>query len=85
MATFNQVSLETHEGHLSVCVELDRDPVQVAAQVADMLEHRSRSITGQTTYDARRGRAHLRRSAVNNPPADHETQPRPPAGDTSPV
>ena len=38
---FNQVILETHGGHLSVCVELDRDPVQVAAQVADMLERRS--------------------------------------------
>jgi hypothetical protein len=38
---FNQVILETHEGHLSVCVELGRDPVQVAAQVADMLERRS--------------------------------------------
>jgi hypothetical protein len=37
---FNQVILETHEGHLSVCVELDRDPVRVAAQVADMLERR---------------------------------------------
>ena len=23
---FNQVILETHDGHLSVCVELDRDP-----------------------------------------------------------
>jgi hypothetical protein len=38
---FNQVILETPEGHLSVCVELDRDPVQVAAQVADILERRS--------------------------------------------
>ena len=38
---FNQVILETHEGHLSVCVELDHDPVQVAAQLADMLERRS--------------------------------------------
>ena len=38
---FKEIILETHEGHLSVCVELDRDPVQVAAQVADMLEHRS--------------------------------------------
>jgi hypothetical protein len=32
---FNQIILETHDGHLSVCVELDRDPVQVAVQVAD--------------------------------------------------
>ena len=38
---FNQVILERNEGHISVCVELDRDPVQVAGQVADMLEHRS--------------------------------------------
>jgi hypothetical protein len=38
---FNQVILETRQGHLSVCVELDRDPVQVAAQVADMLERRN--------------------------------------------
>ena len=38
---FNQVILQTHDGHVSVCVELDRDPVQVAAQVADMLERRS--------------------------------------------
>ena len=37
---FNQVILETHEGHLSLCVELDRDPAQVAAQLADMLERR---------------------------------------------
>jgi hypothetical protein len=49
---FNQVILETHEGHLSVCVELDRDPVRVAAQVADMLERRGWSITGQTAPEA---------------------------------
>jgi len=30
---FNQIILETHDGHLSVCV--DRDPVQVAVRVAD--------------------------------------------------
>jgi|SoiMetStandDraft_5_1073268.scaffolds.fasta_scaffold215349_1 hypothetical protein len=38
---FNQVILQTHEGHLSVCVEVDHDPVQVAVQLADMLEGRS--------------------------------------------
>jgi len=38
---FNQVILETHDGQLSVCFELDRDPVQVAVQAADMLERRA--------------------------------------------
>jgi hypothetical protein len=30
-----------HLGNMVVCVELDRDLVQVAVQVADMLERRS--------------------------------------------
>lgn len=36
---FSQVVLETREGHVSVCVELDADPLRVAEQVADILSN----------------------------------------------
>jgi len=35
---FNQVVVATREGHVSVCVDRDADPVRVAAQVAALLE-----------------------------------------------
>jgi hypothetical protein len=37
---FHQVVLESPDGHVSVCVEQDADPIPVAEQVAEILRQR---------------------------------------------
>ena len=42
---FHQVVVEMQEGHVSVCVELDSDPVAIAEQVAGLLTNARQSRT----------------------------------------